>query len=155
MEFGVSHLKSGLNKSLALRCFEIAGQWHDPDSQQHVCYAEVSAARRTSKRQPNFIEWRRRRVWIEPELVCQHSILMLYRSLHCRIYKDKYMSDDEWNPPCVRSRQQTTPGQSLTGSKWSAQHFCRGRYFYCLGYRSSTGISYLHEIAKPTSGLHQ
>ncbi|RAK74824.1 uncharacterized protein BO72DRAFT_189818 [Aspergillus fijiensis CBS 313.89] len=91
-ELGVSHLNGwGIeqDKSLALRCFEIAGQWGDGDAlaEAGFCYAEGIGCKKDLKRAAKFYRQAEAK-----------GINMVGNSW---IYKDKYMSDDN---PSINSR---------------------------------------------------
>ncbi|KAL1977122.1 hypothetical protein VTN31DRAFT_3404 [Thermomyces dupontii] len=97
-ELGVSHLNGwGIeqDKALALRCFEIAGRWGDADAlaEAGYCYAEGVGCKKDLKKAAKYYR-----------MAAAKGISMVGNSW---IYKDKYMSDDESNPP--RGRQTTTP----------------------------------------------
>lgn len=104
-ELGVSHLNGwGIeqDKSLALRCFEIAGQWGDADAlaEAGFCYAEGVGCKKDLKKAAKF--YRR---------AAAKGMNMVGNSW---IYKDKYLSDDESNTQSRgrgrgRSRQGGTP----------------------------------------------
>lgn len=58
-ELGVSHLNGWgieMDKALALRCFEIAGHWGDPDalSEAGFCYAEGIGCKKDMKKAARF-----------------------------------------------------------------------------------------------------
>ncbi|PWY86851.1 cell cycle inhibitor Nif1 [Aspergillus heteromorphus CBS 117.55] len=85
-ELGVSHLNGwGIeqDKSLALRCFEIAGQWGDGDAlaEAGFCYAEGIGCKKDLKKAARFYRQAEAK-----------GINMVGNSW---IYKDKYMAEDE------------------------------------------------------------
>ncbi|RAL12120.1 cell cycle inhibitor Nif1 [Aspergillus homomorphus CBS 101889] len=87
-ELGVSHLNGwGIeqDKSLALRCFEIAGQWGDGDAlaEAGFCYAEGIGCKKDLKKAARFYRQAEAK-----------GINMVGNSW---IYKDKYMSEDNSN----------------------------------------------------------
>ncbi|PYH49985.1 uncharacterized protein BP01DRAFT_286958 [Aspergillus saccharolyticus JOP 1030-1] len=87
-ELGVSHLNGwGIeqDKSLALRCFEIAGQWGDGDAlaEAGFCYAEGIGCKKDLKKAAKFYRQAEAK-----------GINMVGNSW---IYKDKYLSDDNHN----------------------------------------------------------
>ncbi|RHZ48123.1 uncharacterized protein CDV56_102206 [Aspergillus thermomutatus] len=100
-ELGVSHLNGwGIeqDKSLALRCFEIAGQWGDADAlaEAGFCYAEGIGCKKDMKKAAKFYRQAEAK-----------GINMVGNSW---IYKDKYKSDDESAPRSRgRGRQGGTP----------------------------------------------
>ncbi|KAA8643583.1 uncharacterized protein ATNIH1004_010352 [Aspergillus tanneri] len=102
-ELGVSHLNGwGIeqDKSLALRCFEIAGQWGDADAlaEAGFCYAEGVGCKKDLKKAARLYR-----------KAAEKGMNMVGNSW---IYKDKYMSDDESNAQSRgrgRSRQGATP----------------------------------------------
>ncbi|OJJ47924.1 hypothetical protein ASPZODRAFT_63962 [Penicilliopsis zonata CBS 506.65] len=98
-ELGVSHLNGwGIeqDKSLALRCFEIAGQWGDADAlaEAGFCYAEGIGSKKDLKKAAKFYR-----------MAEAKGMSMVGNSW---IYKDKYLSDDD-TPPRSRGRQAGTP----------------------------------------------
>ncbi|OXV09571.1 hypothetical protein Egran_02666 [Elaphomyces granulatus] len=100
-ELGVSHLNGwGIeqDKSLALRCFEIAGQWGDPDAlaEAGFCYAEGIGCKKDLKKAAKFYR-----------MAEAKGMNIVGNSW---IYKDKYMSDDESTRS--HSRLQTTPDKA-------------------------------------------
>ncbi|PYH99989.1 hypothetical protein BO71DRAFT_424779 [Aspergillus ellipticus CBS 707.79] len=85
-ELGVSHLNGwGIeqDKSLALRCFEIAGQWGDSDAlaEAGFCYAEGIGCKKDLKKAAKFYRQAEAK-----------GINMVGNSW---IYKDKYMTEDD------------------------------------------------------------
>ncbi|PGH23292.1 hypothetical protein AJ80_02708 [Polytolypa hystricis UAMH7299] len=102
-ELGVSHLNGwGIDqdKALALRCFEIAGQWGDVDAlaEAGYCYAEGIGCKKNLKKAAK-----------------------LYRAAESKgmsmvgnswIYKDKYMSDD-----ATASRSRTSASEKKPRNK--------------------------------------
>lgn len=99
-ELGISHLKGwGVeqDKALALRCFEIAGNWGDPDAltEAGFCYAEGIGCKKNLKKAAKF--YRR---------AADKGVSMIGNSW---IYKDKYNDDDDKNDSKKpRSRKQST-----------------------------------------------
>ncbi|KAJ5390827.1 uncharacterized protein N7496_001895 [Penicillium cataractarum] len=94
-ELGVSHLNGwGIeqDKSLALRCFEIAGKWGDVDAMAEAgfCYAEGVGCKKDMKKAARFYR--------EAE---SKGMSMVGNSW---IYKDKYMPDDERRGGRARGR---------------------------------------------------
>ncbi|PLN77920.1 hypothetical protein BDW42DRAFT_152222 [Aspergillus taichungensis] len=94
-ELGVSHLNGwGIeqDKVLALRCFEIAGQWGDGDAlaEAGYCYAEGVGCKKDLKKAA--------RLYRAAEA---KGLSMVGNSW---IYKDKYMSDEEANASSSRGR---------------------------------------------------
>ncbi|CEJ56618.1 hypothetical protein PMG11_02819 [Penicillium brasilianum] len=105
-ELGVSHLNGwGIeqDKSLALRCFEIAGQWGDVDAMAEAgfCYAEGVGCKKDMKKAARFYR--------EAE---SKGMSMVGNSW---IYKDKYMPDDERRGG--RSRGRTVSSDKKPRSK--------------------------------------
>ncbi|OJD17483.1 hypothetical protein AJ78_02404 [Emergomyces pasteurianus Ep9510] len=89
-ELGVSHLNGwGIeqDKSLALRCFEIAGHWGDVDAlaEAGFCYVEGVGCRKDLKKAAKYYR-----------MAESKGMSMVGNSW---IYKPKYMSDDEKLPP--------------------------------------------------------
>ncbi|KAJ6101376.1 hypothetical protein N7499_001006 [Penicillium canescens] len=98
-ELGVSHLNGwGIeqDKSLALRCFEIAGQWGDVDAMAEAgfCYAEGVGCKKDMKKAARFYRQAESK-----------GMSMVGNSW---IYKDKYMAEAEANP---RSRGRNASGE--------------------------------------------
>ncbi|PKY04781.1 hypothetical protein P168DRAFT_317829 [Aspergillus campestris IBT 28561] len=94
-ELGVSHLNGwGIeqDKVLALRCFEIAGQWGDGDAlaEAGYCYAEGVGCKKDLKKAA--------RLYRAAEA---KGLSMVGNSW---IYKEKYMSDEEANASSSRGR---------------------------------------------------
>ncbi|KAL4780817.1 hypothetical protein BJX76DRAFT_33685 [Aspergillus varians] len=107
-ELGVSHLNGwGIeqDKTLALRCFETAGQWGDTDAlaEAGYCYAGGIGCKKDMKTAAKYYR--------EAEA---KGMSMVGNSW---IYKDKYMSDDK---PDTRSRGRqanTTPGRNKSRTR--------------------------------------
>jgi TPR repeat protein len=113
-ELGVSHLNGwGIeqDKSLALRCFEIAGQWGDPDAlaEAGFCYAEGIGCKKDLKKAAKFYR------------VAEAKGMNIVGNSW--IYKDKYMSDDESTRS--RSRHQTTPDKASRSKSRTRSIFAR------------------------------
>ncbi|GLI74599.1 hypothetical protein PoHVEF18_002843 [Penicillium ochrochloron] len=94
-ELGVSHLNGwGIeqDKSLALRCFEIAGQWGDVDAMAEAgfCYAEGVGCKKDMKKAARFYR--------EAE---SKGMSMVGNSW---IYKSKYMAEDDSRGGRARGR---------------------------------------------------
>lgn len=115
-ELGVSHLNGwGIeqDKALALRCFELAGQWGDADAMAEAgyCYAQGVGCKKDLKKAAKFyreaeskgINMVGNSWYVAFNLFHRILIRRLTRAL-CRIYKDKYMSDDESNNGASRGR---------------------------------------------------
>ncbi|KAJ5167756.1 uncharacterized protein N7482_003350 [Penicillium canariense] len=105
-ELGVSHLNGwGIeqDKSLALRCFEIAGQWGDVDAMAEAgfCYAEGVGCKKDMKKAARFYR--------EAE---SKGMSMVGNSW---IYKDKYMGEDDRRGG--RSRGRTVSNEKKSRSK--------------------------------------
>ncbi|RAL02377.1 tetratricopeptide repeat protein [Aspergillus ibericus CBS 121593] len=99
-ELGVSHLNGwGIeqDKSLALRCFEIAGQWGDGDAlaEAGFCYAEGIGCKKDLKKAAKFYRQAEAK-----------GISMVGNSW---IYKDKYMDDDSTSTSRGRGPSGSTP----------------------------------------------
>ncbi|PWY95746.1 hypothetical protein BO94DRAFT_135271 [Aspergillus sclerotioniger CBS 115572] len=99
-ELGVSHLNGwGIeqDKSLALRCFEIAGQWGDGDAlaEAGFCYAEGIGCKKDLKKAAKFYRQAEAK-----------GISMVGNSW---IYKDKYMDTDSTSNPRGRGPSGSTP----------------------------------------------
>ncbi|KAJ5670729.1 uncharacterized protein N7477_006092 [Penicillium maclennaniae] len=97
-ELGVSYLNGwGIeqDKSLALRCFEIAGQWGDVDAMAEAgfCYAEGVGCKKDMKKAARFYR--------QAE---DNGMSMVGNSW---IYKDKYMADDDSKGGRGRGRGRT------------------------------------------------
>ncbi|KAJ5925552.1 hypothetical protein N7454_008191 [Penicillium verhagenii] len=111
-ELGVSHLNGwGIeqDRALALRCFEIAGQWGDVDAMAEAgfCYAEGVGCKKDMKKAARFYR--------EAE---SNGMSMVGNSW---IYKEKYMADDakETSRPrgrTVSSDKKNTRSKSRTRS---------------------------------------
>ncbi|KAF7592970.1 hypothetical protein BBP40_012206 [Aspergillus hancockii] len=89
-ELGVSYLNGwGIeqDKSLALRCFEVAGQWGDTDAlvEAGFCYSEGMGCKKDLKKAAKFYRQAEAK-----------GINMVGNSW---IHKDKYLSDNESNAP--------------------------------------------------------
>ncbi|KAJ5683518.1 hypothetical protein N7462_006683 [Penicillium macrosclerotiorum] len=94
-ELGVSHLNgwgTDQDKALALRCFEIAGQWGDVDAMAEAgfCYAEGVGCKKDMKKAARFYR--------QAE---SNGMSMVGNSW---IYKDKYMADDDRSSGRARGR---------------------------------------------------
>ncbi|PYI00894.1 cell cycle inhibitor Nif1 [Aspergillus sclerotiicarbonarius CBS 121057] len=99
-ELGVSHLNGwGIeqDKSLALRCFEIAGQWGDGDAlaEAGFCYAEGIGCKKDLKKAAKFYRQAEAK-----------GISMVGNSW---IYKDKYKDDDSTSNSRGRGPSGSTP----------------------------------------------
>ncbi|KAF4175027.1 hypothetical protein CNMCM8694_009332 [Aspergillus lentulus] len=116
-ELGVSHLNGwGIeqDKSLALRCFEIAGQWGDADAlaEAGFCYAEGIGCKKDMKKAAKFYRQAEAK-----------GISMVGNSW---IYKDKYKSDDESAPRSRgRGRQGGTPEKNARSKSRTRSLFHR------------------------------
>ncbi|KAJ5103914.1 hypothetical protein N7532_004443 [Penicillium argentinense] len=104
-ELGVSYLNGwGINqdKPLALRCFEIAGQWGDVDAMAEAgfCYAEGVGCKKDMKKAARFYR--------QAE---DNGMSMVGNSW---IYKDKYMAEDSGKG---RSRGRTVSSEKKPRSK--------------------------------------
>ncbi|GFF82530.1 protein DSF2 [Aspergillus udagawae] len=116
-ELGVSHLNGwGIeqDKSLALRCFEIAGQWGDADAlaEAGFCYAEGIGCKKDMKKAAKFYRQAEAK-----------GISMVGNSW---IYKDKYKSDDESVPRSRgRGRQGGTPEKNARSKSRTRSLFHR------------------------------
>jgi TPR repeat protein len=116
-ELGVSHLNGwGIeqDKSLALRCFEIAGQWGDADAlaEAGFCYAEGIGCKKDMKKAAKFYRQAEAK-----------GISMVGNSW---IYKDKYKSDDESAPRSRgRGRQGGTPEKNTRSKSRTRSLFHR------------------------------
>ncbi|KAE8353017.1 hypothetical protein BDV28DRAFT_133972 [Aspergillus coremiiformis] len=98
-ELGVSHLNGwGVeqDKSLALRCFEVAGHWGDTDAlvEAGFCYSEGIGCKKDLKKAAKFYRQAEAK-----------GVSMVGNSW---IHKDKYLSDDDRNAR-GRGRQGGTP----------------------------------------------
>ncbi|PWY85206.1 cell cycle inhibitor Nif1 [Aspergillus eucalypticola CBS 122712] len=99
-ELGVSHLNGwGIeqDKSLALRCFEIAGQWGDGDAlaEAGFCYAEGIGCKKDLKKAAKFYRQAEAK-----------GISMVGNSW---IYKDKYMDEESSSNSRGRGQPGSTP----------------------------------------------
>ncbi|EHA26463.1 hypothetical protein ASPNIDRAFT_170260, partial [Aspergillus niger ATCC 1015] len=99
-ELGVSHLNGwGIeqDKSLALRCFEIAGQWGDGDAlaEAGFCYAEGIGCKKDLKKAAKFYRQAEAK-----------GISMVGNSW---IYKDKYMDEESSSNSRGRAQPGSTP----------------------------------------------
>ncbi|KAJ5336442.1 hypothetical protein MYU51_017149 [Penicillium brevicompactum] len=106
-ELGVSYLNGwGIeqDKSLALRCFEIAGQWGDVDAMAEAgfCYAEGVGCKKDMKKAARFYRQAESK-----------GMSMVGNSW---IYKDKYMAEAEAKDKESRSRGRNT-GRNASGEK--------------------------------------
>ncbi|KAL1970457.1 hypothetical protein VTN77DRAFT_4101 [Rasamsonia byssochlamydoides] len=116
-ELGVSHLRGwGIeqDKSLALRCFEIAGQWGDVDAlaEAGFCYAEGIGCKKDLKKAAKFYR-----------MAEAKGMNMVGNSW---IYKDKYMSDDEDSGRQSRGRgRQSTPDKKARSKSRTRSLFGR------------------------------
>lgn len=95
-ELAISHLNGwGVeqDKALALRCFEIAGNWGDPDAltEAGFCYAEGVGCKKDLKKAAKFYR-----------LAAEKGVSMVGNSW---IYKDKYNDNDDKNDRKARSRK--------------------------------------------------
>jgi len=98
-ELGISHLNGwGVeqDKALALRCFEIAGNWGDADAltEAGFCYAEGIGCKKNVKKAARFYR-----------LAADKGVSMVGNSW---IYKDKYNDNDDRNDRKTRSRKSST-----------------------------------------------
>lgn len=101
-ELGVSHLNGWgieLDKVLALRCFEIAGQWGDVDAMTEAgfCYTEGVGCKKDMKKAAKYYrmaEAKGMSMVGNSWYVLPNRKIQLVLTLP-RIYKDKYMSDDD------------------------------------------------------------
>ncbi|GES59708.1 cell cycle inhibitor Nif1 [Aspergillus terreus] len=124
-ELGVSHLNGwGIeqDKSLALRCFEIAGQWGDADAlaEAGFCYAEGVGCKKDLKKAAKYY----RRAEAKGMNIVGNSWYVLVsvfldpKANGSRIYKDKYMSDDESKATSRgRGHQAGTPEKKRSKSR--------------------------------------
>jgi len=117
-ELGVSHLNGwGVeqDKSLALRCFEIAAQWGDADAMAEAgyCYAEGIGCKKDLKKAAKFYRMAEANgmnmvgnSWYVQfqSYPLIHMRLARTDSIHHRIYKEKYMSDDDESNSHSRGR---------------------------------------------------
>ncbi|EAS33723.3 cell cycle inhibitor Nif1 [Coccidioides immitis RS] len=124
-ELGVSHLNGwgvDQDKTLARRCFEIAGQWGDVDAlaEAGYCYAEGVGCKKDLKKAAKYYR-----------MAEAKGMSMVGNSW---IYKDKYMGDDEPTLPDANvksissSEKQPSRNKSRTrsifGRKKSNAHDC-------------------------------
>ena len=98
-ELGISHLNGwGVeqDKPLALRCFEIAGNWGDADAltEAGFCYAEGIGCKKNLKKAAKFYRQ-----------AADKGVNMVGNSW---IYKDKYNDSDDKNDQKTRSRKAAT-----------------------------------------------
>lgn len=101
-ELGVSHLNGwGIeqDKSLALRCFEIAGQWGDVDAMAEAgfCYTQGVGCKKNMKTAARFYRMAEEKgmtmvgnSWYVYRIHGAPFMLIVYR-----IYKDKYLPDND------------------------------------------------------------
>ncbi|KAE8150307.1 hypothetical protein BDV25DRAFT_113137 [Aspergillus avenaceus] len=99
-ELGVSHLNGwGIeqDKSLALRCFEVAGQWGDADAlvEAGFCYAEGIGCKKDLKKAAKFYRQAEAK-----------GVNMVGNSW---IHKDKYLSEEDSHTSRGRGRRGGTP----------------------------------------------
>jgi len=108
-ELGISHLNGwGVeqDKALALRCFEIAGNWGDADAltEAGFCYAEGIGCKKNLKKAAKFYR-----------SAADKGVSMVGNSW---IYKDKYNDNDDKNDRKARSRKgSTNEGQEKRRNK--------------------------------------
>ncbi|KAK5958700.1 hypothetical protein OHC33_000543 [Knufia fluminis] len=98
-ELGISHLNGwGVeqDKALALRCFEIAGNWGDADAltEAGFCYAEGVGCKKNLRKAAKFYRQ-----------AAEKGVSMVGNSW---IYKDKYNDNDDKNDRKTRSRKAST-----------------------------------------------
>ncbi|KAJ5721503.1 Tetratricopeptide-like helical [Penicillium malachiteum] len=116
-ELGVSHLNGwGIDqdKSLALRCFEIAGQWGDVDAMAEAgfCYAEGVGCKKDMKKAARFYR--------QAE---SNGMSMVGNSW---IYKDKYMGEE----PGKESKEGRSRGRTVSGDKKNPRNKSRTRSIF-------------------------
>ncbi|KAH0833672.1 putative cell cycle inhibitor Nif1 [Fonsecaea pedrosoi] len=107
-ELGVSHLNGwGIeqDKALALRCFEIAGNWGDTDAltEAGFCYAEGIGCKKDLKKAAKFYR-----------MAEAKGVSMVGNSW---IHKDKYNDSDEENDSRSRSSRKTSSEKPRSKSK--------------------------------------
>lgn len=98
-ELGISHLNGwGVeqDKPLALRCFEIAGNWGDADAltEAGFCYAEGIGCKKNLRKAAKFYR-----------LAAEKGVSMVGNSW---IYKDKYNDNDDKSDRKTRLRKAST-----------------------------------------------
>ncbi|KAF7712962.1 Uncharacterized protein PECH_002307 [Penicillium ucsense] len=118
-ELGVSHLNgwgTEQDKSLALRCFEIAGQWGDTDAMAEAgfCYAEGVGCKKDLKKAAHFYR--------EAEA---RGMSMVGNSW---IYKAKYMGDNETRGGRSRGRTVSSEKKSNSEKKPRSKSRTRGLF---------------------------
>ncbi|PGH07227.1 hypothetical protein AJ79_06331 [Helicocarpus griseus UAMH5409] len=107
-ELGVSHLNGwGIeqDKTLALRCFEIAGHWGDVDAlaEAGFCYVEGVGCKKDLKKAAKYYR-----------MAESKGMSMVGNSW---IYKPKYMSDDDTMPPAPPSLNSATTQEKKPRNK--------------------------------------
>ncbi|KAK2772967.1 hypothetical protein FQN52_004801 [Onygenales sp. PD_12] len=126
-ELGVSHLNGwGIeqDKTLALRCFEIAGHWGDVDAlaEAGFCYVEGIGCKKDLKKAAKFYR-----------MAESKGMSMVGNSW---IYKAKYMSDDDSMPPAPSL-------DSATGQDKKPRNKSRTRSIF--GRKKSTAAHSTHD----------
>jgi hypothetical protein len=115
-ELGVSHLNGwGIeqDKALALRCFEIAARWGDADAlaEAGFCYAQGVGCKKDLKKAAIYY----RKAEAKGMSMVGNSWYVFFSTFpavnsndraltFCRIYKDKYMADDDDSRQSRQSR---------------------------------------------------
>ncbi|KAJ5634619.1 hypothetical protein N7528_002461 [Penicillium herquei] len=117
-ELGVSYLNGwGIDqdKALALRCFEIAGQWGDVDAMAEAgfCYAEGVGCKKDMKKAARFYR--------QAE---SNGMSMVGNSW---IYKDKYMGEE---PTKESSKEGRSRGRTVSGDKKNPRNKSRTRSIF-------------------------
>ncbi|KAJ6093426.1 hypothetical protein N7486_008715 [Penicillium sp. IBT 16267x] len=112
-ELGVSHLNGwGIeqDRALALRCFEIAGQWGDVDAMAEAgfCYAEGVGCKKDMKKAARFYR-----------LAESNGMSMVGNSW---IYKDKYMGDE--------AKESRSRGRTVSSDKKNPRSKSRTRSIF-------------------------
>lgn len=141
-ELGVSHLNGwGIeqDKSLALRCFEIAGHWGDADalSEAGYCYVEGIGCKKDMKKAAKFYRLAESKgvnmvgnSWYVPGSFSFFCCILFWRQRRlmkhtCRIYKEKYMSEDKSSASKLRHKPTNTSDKKSRNKSRTRSIFTR------------------------------